>query len=129
MLAIKEASETKNVSDKLGKNTDFAENQEVSNFLVKKLTELNFQGLTVRFTFYCFIFYFVRKAGERWLNLTCLKVFLSWFLVSNSAISSSHSRELFGILLSYTLVAKQLSCQVAFLRDVNDGIITHFSDV
>ena len=65
MLAIKEASETKNVSDKLGKNTDFTENQEVSNFLVKKLTELNFQGLTVRFTFYCFIFYFVRKAGER----------------------------------------------------------------
>ena len=65
MLAIKGASETKNVSDKLGKNTDFAENQEVSNFLVKKLTELNFQGLTVRFTFYCFIFYFARKAGER----------------------------------------------------------------
>ena len=62
MLAIKEASETKNVSDKLGKNTDF-ESQKVSEFLVKKLTELNFQGLTVRFTFYCFIFYFVRKAG------------------------------------------------------------------
>ena len=41
----------------------------------------------------------------------------------------SHSRELFGILLSSTLVAKQLSCQVAFLRDVNDDIITHFSDV
>ena len=64
MLAIKGASETKNVSDKLGKNTDL-ESQEVSEFLVKKLTELNFQGLTVRFTFYCFIFYFVRKAGER----------------------------------------------------------------
>ena len=63
MLAIKEASETKNVSDKLGKNTDF--DREVSEFLMKKLTELNFQGLTVRFTFYCFIFYFVRKAGER----------------------------------------------------------------
>ena len=62
MLAIKGASETKNVSDKLGKNS---ESQEVSEFLVKKLTELNFQGLTVRFTFYCFIFYFVRKAGER----------------------------------------------------------------
>ena len=65
MLAIKGASETKNVSDKLGKNTEFSESQEVSEFLVKKLTELNFQGLTVRFTFYCFIFYFVRKAGER----------------------------------------------------------------
>ena len=64
MLAIKGASETKNVSDKLGKNTVF-ESQDVSEFLVKKLTELNFQGLTVRFTFYCFIFYFVRKAGER----------------------------------------------------------------
>ena len=64
MLAIKGASETKNVSDKLGKNTDL-ESQEVSEFLVKKLTELNFQGLTVRFTFYCFIFCFVRKAGER----------------------------------------------------------------
>ena len=63
MLAIKGASETKNVSDKLGKNTAFSESQEVSDFLVKKLTELNFQGLTVRFTFYCFIFYFVRKAG------------------------------------------------------------------
>ena len=63
MLAIKGVSETKNVSDKLGKNTNF--DQEVSEFLVKKLTELNFQGLTVRFTFYCFIFYFVRKAGER----------------------------------------------------------------
>ena len=62
MLAIKGASETKNVSDKFGKNS---ESQEVSEFLVKKLTELNFQGLTVRFTFYCFIFYFVRKAGER----------------------------------------------------------------
>ncbi|CAH3015605.1 unnamed protein product, partial [Porites evermanni] len=45
MLAIKGASETKNVSDKLGKNTYF-ESQEVSKFLVKKLTELNFQGLT-----------------------------------------------------------------------------------
>ena len=64
MLAIKGASETKNVSDKLGKNTDL-ESQEVSEFLVKKLTELNFQGLTVRFTFYCFIFFFVRKAWER----------------------------------------------------------------
>ena len=64
MLAIKGVSETKNVSDKLGKNTNF--DQEVSEFLVKKLTELNFQGLTVRFTFYCSIFY-----------LTCLKVFLS----------------------------------------------------
>ena len=64
MLAIKGASETKNVSDKLGKNTDL-ESQEVSEFLVKKLTELNFQGLTVRFTFYCFIFCFVRKARER----------------------------------------------------------------
>ena len=64
MLAIKGASETKNVSDKLGTNTYF-ESQEVSKFLVKKLTELNFQGLTVRFTFYCFIFYFVRKAWER----------------------------------------------------------------
>ena len=63
MLAIKGVSETKNVSDKLGKNTNF--DQEVSEFLVKKLTELNFQGLTVRFTFYCYIFYFVRKAGER----------------------------------------------------------------
>ena len=63
MLAIKGVSETKNVSDKLGKNTNF--DQEVSEFLVKKLTELNFQGLTVRFTFYCFIFYFVRKAWER----------------------------------------------------------------
>ena len=63
MLAIKGVSETKNVSDKLGTNTNF--DQEVSEFLVKKLTELNFQGLTVRFTFYCFIFYFVRKAGER----------------------------------------------------------------
>ena len=63
MLAIKGVSETKNVSDKLGKNTNF--DQEVSEFLVKKLTELNFQGLTVRFTFYCFIFCFVRKAGER----------------------------------------------------------------
>ena len=62
MLAIKGASETKNVSDKLGKNS---ESQEVSEFLVKKLTELNFQGLTVRFTFYCFIFFFVRKAWER----------------------------------------------------------------
>lgn len=62
MLAIKEASETKNFSDKLGKNDDFVKNQEVSEFLVKKLTELNFQGLTVRFIFYC---------------LTCLKVFLS----------------------------------------------------
>ena len=61
MLAIKGVSETKNVSDKLGTNTNF--DQEVSEFLVKKLTELNFQGLTVRFTFYCFIFYFVRKAG------------------------------------------------------------------
>ena len=65
MLAIKEASETKNVSDKLGKNTAISESQEVSEFLVKKLTELNFQGLTVRFTFSCFIFYFVTKAGER----------------------------------------------------------------
>ena len=65
MLAIKGASETKNVSDKLGNNTDDTESQQVSNFLVKKLTELNFQGLTVRFTFYCFIFYFVTKAGER----------------------------------------------------------------
>ena len=64
MLALKGVSETKNVSDKLGKNTNF--DQEVSEFLVKKLTELNFQGLTVRFTFYCYIFY-----------LTCLKVFLS----------------------------------------------------
>ena len=63
MLAIKGVSETKSVSDKLGKNTDF--DREVSEFLMKKLTELNFQGLTVRFTFYCFIFYFVRKAGER----------------------------------------------------------------
>ena len=63
MLAIKGVSETKNVSDKLGKNTDV--DQEVSEFLVKKLTELNFQGLTVRFTFYCLIFYYVRKAGER----------------------------------------------------------------
>ena len=63
MLAIKGVSETKNVSDKLGKNTNF--DQEVSEFLVKKLTELNFQGLTVRFTFYCFIFFFVRKAWER----------------------------------------------------------------
>ena len=63
MLAIKGVSETKNVSDKLGTNTNF--DQEVSEFLVKKLTELNFQGLTVRFTFYCFIFYFVRKAWER----------------------------------------------------------------
>ena len=63
MLAIKGVSETKNVSDKLGTNTNF--DQEVSEFLVKKLTELNFQGLTVRFTFYCFIFCFVRKAGER----------------------------------------------------------------
>ena len=63
MLAIKGVSETKNVSDKLGTNTNF--DQEVSEFLVKKLTELNFQGLTVRFTFYCFIFYFVTKAGER----------------------------------------------------------------
>ena len=64
MLAIKGASETKNVSDKLGKNT-YLESQKVSEFLVKKLTELNFQGLTVRFTFYCFIFFFVRKAWER----------------------------------------------------------------
>lgn len=64
MLAIKGASETKNVSDKLGTNED-VESQEVSKFLVKKLTELNFQGLTVRFTFYCFIFYIVRKVGER----------------------------------------------------------------
>ena len=63
MLAIKGVSETKNVSDKLGTNTNF--DQEVSEFLVKKLTELNFQGLTVRFTFYCYIFYFVRKAGKR----------------------------------------------------------------
>ena len=63
MLAIKGVSETKNVSDKLGTNTNF--DQEVSEFLVKKLTELNFQGLTVRFTFYCFIFYFVTKVGER----------------------------------------------------------------
>ena len=63
MLAIKGVSEIKNVSDKLGKNTNF--DQEVSEFLVKKLTELNFQGLTVRFTFYCYIFYFVRKAGQR----------------------------------------------------------------
>ena len=63
MLAIKGVSETKNVSDKLGTNTNF--DQEVSEFLVKKLTELNFQGLTVRFTFYCFIFFFVRKAWER----------------------------------------------------------------
>ena len=63
------------------------------------------------------------------MNLTCLKVFLSCFLVSNSAISSLHSRDLFGILLSSTLVAKQLNCQVAFSQDVNDGIITHFSDV
>ena len=63
MLAIKGVSETKSVSDKLGKNTDF--DREVSEFLMKKLTELNFQGLTVRFTFYCFIFFFVRKAWER----------------------------------------------------------------
>ena len=63
MLAIKGVSETKNVSDKLGTNTNF--DQEVSEFLVKKLTELNFQGLTVRFTFYCYISYFVRKAAER----------------------------------------------------------------
>ncbi|KAM7451763.1 hypothetical protein ABFA07_000778 [Porites harrisoni] len=77
MLAIKEASETKNVSDKLGKNTDFAENQEVSNFLVKKLTELNFQGLTGPVSFnpdkrrkdVIIVLQQYRDKEEKWVNV------------------------------------------------------------
>ena len=74
MLAIKGASETKNVSDKLGKNTYF-ESQEVSKFLVKKLTELNFQGLTVRFTvlFLLFYFLFCEKGGGKMIELNLLQ--------------------------------------------------------
>ncbi|CAH3045569.1 unnamed protein product, partial [Porites lobata] len=76
MLAIKGASETKNVSDKLGKNT-YLESQEVSEFLVKKLTELNFQGLTGPVSFnpgkrrkdFIIVLQQYRDKEEKWVNV------------------------------------------------------------
>ena len=56
MLAIKGASETKNVSDKLGKNT-YLESQEVSEFLVKKTHRVELSRTNG--TFYFLLFYFL----------------------------------------------------------------------